>query len=200
MGYKNTAKIKEILLGVSIAIIFVFFVVYSIKAVYKEPKSEDFCKNGFFIDTVFTYHSDIPPYQMLEKAKVEKCAKNEMEYNKFRRNCADNNEDSIYVYDENGCIIGKECTSCKSDFSNATNLYFRNVFIASGIIGILVILIGLFLHLPSVSTGLFGGGVLTLIYGTVTYWSELADWARVIILGTALAIMIYMGYKKFSNK
>jgi len=43
---------------------------------------------------------------------------------------------------------------------------------------------------------LLGGGVLTIIYGTIAYWSELADWARFIILGITLAILIWIGYKK----
>ena len=80
------------------------------------------------------------------------------------------------------------------------NIYFRNVFIISGIIGIIVIIIGVILHLTSVSAGLFGGGVLTIIYGTISYWSELADWARFIILGIALGILIWLGYKKLNKK
>ena len=46
--------------------------------------------------------------------------------------------------------------------------------------------------------GLFGGGVLTIIYGTTNYWSELGDLARFIILGIALAVLIYLGYNGFS--
>ena len=61
-----------------------------------------------------------------------------------------------------------------------------------------MIIIGAVLNLTSVSAGLFGGGVLTIIYGTMNYWSELADWARFIILGIALAVLIYLGYKGFS--
>ena len=72
------------------------------------------------------------------------------------------------------------------------------MFIISGIVGIIVIVIGAVLAMTSVSAGLFGGGVLTIIYGTTSYWSELADWARFIILGIALAVLIALGYKGFS--
>lgn len=193
-------KIKETILGISIAIIFVFFVVFGIKAFYKEPKYEDFCKIGVPIDFVSGkggYYAE--PYPARMKGPEQSiCAKSNLEYDKFRKACAEKNTDVIYEYDDKGCQVAKECTSCNVDFDKARNIYFRNVFIISGIVGILVIIIGAILNLTSVSAGLFGGGVLTIIYGTMNYWSELADWARFIILGIALAVLIYLGYRGFS--
>jgi len=193
-------KIKETILGFAIAIIFVFFVIFGIKAFYKEPKYEDFCKRGVSIDFVSGkggyYHETYPVRSKEPDQNV--CAKSNLEYDKFRKSCAEKTLDVIYEYDEKGCQVAKECTSCNVDFDKARNIYFRNVFIVSGIVGIIVIIIGAVLHMTSVSAGLFGGGVLTIIYGTMNYWSELADWARFIILGIALAVLIYLGYKGFS--
>ena len=193
-------KIKETILGISIAVIFVFFVVFGIKAFYKEPKYEDFCKIGVPIDFVSGkggHYSEPYPARMKEPDQ-NVCSKSNVEYDKFRKACAEKNTDVIYEYDDKGCQVAKECTSCNADFDKSRNIYFRNVFIISGIVGILVIIIGAVLNLTSVSAGLFGGGVLTIIYGTTNYWSELADWARFIILGIALAVLIYLGYKGFS--
>ena len=36
------------------------------------------------------------------------------------------------------------------------------------------------------------------IKSTTNYWSELGDWARFIILGIALAVLIYLGYRGFA--
>ncbi|MBI2652801.1 hypothetical protein HYX00_05020 [Candidatus Woesearchaeota archaeon] len=192
-------KIKETILGVSIAVIFVFFVVFGIKAFYKEPKYEDFCRIGTLIDFVSGKGHYYEPYPVRIKETAENvCAKANFEYDKFRKSCAEKNADAVYEFDEKGCQVGRECTSCNVDFNKARNIYFRNVFIISGIVGIVTIIIGAVLHLTSVSAGLFGGGVLTIIYGTMNYWSELADWARFVILGIALAILIYLGYKGFS--
>ena len=47
-------KIKETILGVSIAIIFLLFVIFGIKAFYNEPNYEDFCKRGTLIDVVYS--------------------------------------------------------------------------------------------------------------------------------------------------
>lgn len=193
-------KIKETILGISIAIIFVFFVVFGIKAFYKEPKYEDFCKIGIPIDFVSGKggHYAEPYPARFKEPEQSVCAKSNLEYDKFRKACAEKNTDVIYEYDDKGCQVAKECTSCNVDFYKARNVYFRNVFIISGIVGISVIVVGAILHLTSVSAGLFGGGVLTIIYGTTNYWSELADGARFIILGIALAVLIYLGYKGFS--
>ena len=193
-------KIKDTILGFSIAIIFVFFVVFGIKAFYKEPKYEDFCKRAIYIDVVYSkgYH-EAYPYPIRAKEPAENlCAKAITEYEKFRKDCAEKKSDVVYEFDENGCQVAKECTFCQQDYENARNIYFRNVFIISGIVGIIVIIIGAVLHITSVSAGLFGGGVLTILYGTMNYWSELADWARFIILGIALIVLIYLGYKGFS--
>lgn len=195
-----TLKIKETILGISIAVIFVFFVVFGIKAFYKEPKYENFCKLGAQIDFVsgkIGYYAEPYPVRMKEPEQSV-CAKSNLEYDKFRKECAGKNMDVAYEYDDKGCQVAKECTSCNVEFNQARNIYFRNVFIISGIVGIIVIVIGAVLNLTSVSAGLFGGGVLTIIYGTMNYWSELADWARFIILGITLAVLIYLGYKGFS--
>src|SRR3989344_4027317 len=193
-------KIKETILGFSIAIIFVFFVVFGIKAFYKEPKYEDFCSRGVAIEVIYPdgNYGGYPYPARFKESSENVCAKTITQYDNFRKSCADKKADVLYEYDENGCQIAKECTFCQQDYNKARNIYFRNVFIISGIVGIIVIIIGAVLHLTSVSAGLFGGGVLTIIYGTTNYWSELADWARFIILGIALAVLIYLGYKGFS--
>lgn len=193
-------KIKETILGISIAVIFVFFVVFGIKAFYKEPKYENFCKIGVPIDFVSGkrgYYAEPYPARMKEPEQSV-CAKSNLEYDKFRKTCAEKKMDVIYEYDDKGCQVAKECTSCNVDFDTARNIYFRNVFIISGIVGIIAIIGGAILGHMSVSAGLFGGGVLTIIYGTTNYWSELADYARFVILGIALAVLIYLGYKGFS--
>ena len=198
-------KIKETILGIAIAVIFVFFVAFGIKAFYKEPKYEDFCKPGVPIDFVSGkggYYGSgyyVEPYPArIKEPEQSVCAKTNLDYEKFRKACAEKNTDVIYQYDDKGCQVAKECTSCNVDYNKGRNIYFRNVFIISGIVGIIAIIIGAVLQLTSVSAGLFGGGVLTIIYGTTNYWSELADWARFIILGIALVVLIFLGYKGFS--
>ncbi|MEK6983406.1 MAG: hypothetical protein AABX33_02440 [Nanoarchaeota archaeon] len=191
-------KIKETILGISIAIIFVFFVAFGIKAFYKEPKIENFCDRGILIDVIADEHGSYPYYPRIKEPTENVCASYITQYDKFRKDCASKKADVVFEYDKNGCQIAKECTFCQQDYHHERNIYFRNVFIISGIVGIIIIIIGAILKITSVSAGLFGGGVLTIIYGTMNYWSELADWARFIILGIALIVLIYLGYVGFS--
>jgi len=53
--------------------------------------------------------------------------------------------------------------------------------------------------MASVSSGLMGGGILAIIYGTMRYWSDLPDFGRFIILGITLIILIWLGYKKIAK-
>ena len=97
-------KIKETILGFSIAIIFVFFVVFGIKAFYKEPKQEDFCARGTYVDVVYTKGYYPEPYPARFKEPAENaCAKANSEYEKFRKDCITKKADVEFEYDENNC-------------------------------------------------------------------------------------------------
>jgi hypothetical protein len=88
--------------------------------------------------------------------------------------------------------------TCQKDFEKANNLYRRNVFIVMVILGLLSLIVGFALSVNEViSLGLSYGGVLSFIIASVQYWSAMDDYLRVIILGLALLILIYLGYRKF---
>ena len=89
---------------------------------------------------------------------------------------------------------------CSQEFNKVNEKYNRNVFIIATGIGIIALIVGIALNIVSVSAGLMGGGILAIIYGTVRYWSDLPDYGRFIILGIALAVLIWIGYKKLNKK
>jgi len=70
------------------------------------------------------------------------------------------------------------------------------VFIVATGIGIIILIVGFALKMASVSSGLMGGGILAIIYGTIRYWSDLPDFGRFIILGITLIILIWLGYRR----
>lgn len=191
---KKMFKIKETILGVSIAIIFLLFVIFGIRAFYKGPKYEDFCNRSIFVERPY------PIREPLKEANTTLCNKIEVRNYEFEQDCVGKKGEVVYAPDENGCRIAKECSFCNKEFQDRMNVYNKNVFIIADIVGIITIVIGAILHLTSVSSGLFGGGVMTIIYSTIRYWSELADWARFIILGIALGVLIWIGYKKLNRK
>ncbi len=89
---------------------------------------------------------------------------------------------------------------CQEKYESAKNLYNRNVFVALIVLGIISIIIGFLVsQSEAVSSGLSFGGILSLIIGTIRYWSGMDDYLRFIILGVALAVLIWIGVKKLKD-
>ena len=90
--------------------------------------------------------------------------------------------------------------TCRKSYEDANKLYERNVFIIWVALGVLLILGSFFLSgYEAVALGFSLGGVLSLIIGTVQFWSNMDDYLRVIVLGIALAALVWMGIKKFKD-
>ncbi len=86
---------------------------------------------------------------------------------------------------------------CNEKYQTARDFYRRNVFIILLVAGIASIIGGFaIVQAEAVSLGLSFGGLLSLVVGTVGYWSAMDDYLRFIILGIALAVLIRMGIKK----
>lgn len=90
--------------------------------------------------------------------------------------------------------------TCSKQFEDKMKVYNRNVFVVFVVAGILLLIGSAYLAgSEAVSLGLSFGGVLALIIGSVRYWSDMNDILRVIILGIALAGLIYVAWKKFKD-
>ncbi|MCX6712733.1 MAG: hypothetical protein NTY66_00815 [Candidatus Vogelbacteria bacterium] len=90
--------------------------------------------------------------------------------------------------------------TCQKNFQTANDIYNRNVFIVLVVLGILSIVLSFALASAAVvSLGLSLGGVLSLIIASIRYWSAMNDYIRVIILGLALGVLIWLGIKKFKE-
>lgn len=90
--------------------------------------------------------------------------------------------------------------SCNRDFQAAQALYNRNVFVILIALGILAVSAS-FLALPyeAVSLGLSLGGVLSLIVGTVRYWSDMDDYLRFGVLLAGFVALLWLGIKKIRD-
>ncbi len=89
---------------------------------------------------------------------------------------------------------------CNDAYQTASDLYKRNVFIVWVVAGSISIVVGFFVgQSEAVSLGLSFGGLVSLIVGAIGYWSAMNDYLRFIILGIALAVLIWIGIKRFRN-
>ncbi|MFH0978457.1 MAG: hypothetical protein V1837_04105 [Candidatus Woesearchaeota archaeon] len=172
------SKVKQTILGVAIAIVLALFVGFSIHAVKPGPEYNDYCKN------VAT------PPTMTEAA----CNATGGVWNPYpsKQKC----EPGVIECPQGFCDM---YSKCQKQYEDADKGYTKNVFIAATILGLIAVALGGFiLKLESVSSGLMGGGVISIIYGIIRYWSNASNYLRVIILGLTLAILIWMGYKKLN--
>ena len=89
--------------------------------------------------------------------------------------------------------------TCRQKYEDANRFYNRNVFIVLVILGLASLLIGFWITAPAVSIGISLGGILSLIIGSIRYWSEMQDYLRVILLALALILLIWIGVKKLKE-
>ena len=173
-------EVKNIILGVVIAVIFSMFLVYGTKLIYENPSYEDFCNDSY------NYPREIFPDSCNMSAKLR------METN----DCYNSKGFPRYDYDDNGCEKGIIiCDFCQNDFEAADKEYTKNLFVISLIFGLAVIVISvLFIKIPSVSGGLMLGSLFFMIYGTAGYWRFMEDILRFVILGVTLFVLIWLAY------
>lgn len=91
--------------------------------------------------------------------------------------------------------------TCRTQYDDARNLYQRNVFIILVSFGVAFLIAGLAIVASSpLSIAFTYGGLLSVVVGTIRFWSEMDDYLRFIVLGVALAILIYVAVKKFKGE
>jgi hypothetical protein len=179
-------NIKNIIIGVIIAVVFVMFCAYGTKLIYEAPNYEDFCN----------YTSFMPP----EKLPVTNCTIPGT-INIKTQECYNNKGTPVPIFDEKGCQIDVNCDHCQQEYDKAEEKYSKNLFIISIVFSIIIISVAAFLiKVESVSGGWMFGSLMYIIYGTGRYWRFMNDWLRFIILGIALIILIYIGYRLARRK
>jgi len=89
--------------------------------------------------------------------------------------------------------------TCQNNFQTAENKYDRNIFIILIVLGVVSLILGAFLANEIVTLGLSWGGVLSLIIASMRYWGTADNIIKVLILGFALAVLIWLAIKKFGK-
>lgn len=90
---------------------------------------------------------------------------------------------------------------CRETYNQARDFYQRNVFVALVIAGALSMMLGFMItSAEAVSSGLLFGGIISILVGTMRYWSAMNDYLRFVILGIILAVLIWTGYKKLRDR
>ena len=85
------------------------------------------------------------------------------------------------------------------NYENARKIYEKKVFITLIILGVVSLVFAGFVSVFILSVSFAWGGVLSLIIASIRYWSQADNWAKVIILGLALILLIWLAIKKFNK-
>jgi uncharacterized membrane protein YphA (DoxX/SURF4 family) len=75
--------------------------------------------------------------------------------------------------------------------------FARVLIIASTPLGIAAILIGTFVSLPALGTGLILGGIFTVAHGYWGYWQYADDWLRFVSLLLGFAVLLFVAYRRW---
>ncbi len=86
------------------------------------------------------------------------------------------------------------------DYEKATKVYDLKVFITLMVLGILMMIFGITYSHVVLSPAFTWAGVLSYIVASMRYWSSATSGVKVIILGLALAALIWVALKKFGDK
>lgn len=173
---KKPSKFVLVSIAIAIVIVINMFSNYAVSLIYKEPVYDTFVK----------------PTQVVEDiATKDKCISVGGQWS----------ENSYPVEKGKTKIEGY----CNANYTNELNYqkarasYEKKVFVTLTIFGVFLLVLAGFLTIQILSISLAWGGVLSLIIAAVRYWSLANDISKVVILGLALALLIWLAVKKFNK-
>jgi len=173
----GVSKTKKILMTVAIALVLVFFVAYATESIYPSPEYDKYCpiqKSPVMYETQETCEAVGGSWSQYEEIVEPKAVPVKRGY------C-----DAYYT--------------CNKEYNDDREVYERNVFFINLIAGLIVIGISFLISVEVVSNGFIGAGVILLVYGTIRNWSNLSAIWRTLMLGVALVVLIWIGYRKLRD-
>lgn len=177
-------KIKSIVLGIGIFVVFTLVLFQGLETFYPTPAWEDYCSS----------HSS-----PIATGDTQKC-KNIPELQIKADNCWNSKGEFVYEYDLNGCVINGYCDDCRIDYEKELDIHSNRVFIIAIIVGILVFVVGLFLLATEpVGSALMASGIWSLFYGVIKNWRNFSESWRFLILFVLLIVLIWIALK-FNSK
>ena len=186
-------NLKQFGLIVGIAIIFAFLVFFTIEAFYPQPKYEDYCNQ--------TYYPQAKPIVEPYDQQVLRCG--DVYANKEVQDCNQQRGNPTFRYDNiTRCDVFEKCDMCNVAFQKVGDIYQRNIFIITAIVGVAAILFGLYFGVAFMSGGFLFGGIITLAAETIRYFASghVDRYLRMAVLLVELIILIWIGYRKVVKK
>jgi hypothetical protein len=84
-------------------------------------------------------------------------------------------------------------------YEAAAKAFARVLVIVAAPLGLLAMLIGAYLSLQAIGTGLIFGGISTVAWGYYCYWYYLDDWVRFLLLLIGFAVLLFIGVRRAAS-
>ena len=169
----KVTRSKIIIYAVAVAFLSFFFFIYAVQSLYPSPNRDDFCSKPNYN---FIINNSDQCDSFGGKWKI---------YNRKRINGK-----------TGWCDVNFKCNK---KYYEVAMSHKRNIFFMNLGIGILLFVVAFLLGLEAVSSGLMGGAVMMIIYGSIRYWGNLSNAWRTLMLGVALSVLIWLGYRKLRD-
>ena len=171
-------KFKHAALAIAIVIILNVFFNYGIFTFYKGPTYVDYCPENIYSKAIQTEQECTDAGGLWHSSGVEVPRTTDGKIDGF-------------------CDVTHECNK---EYRAVREVYDRNVFIILTVLGIISLIAGMtVISVDAVANGFLFGGILSIIIGAIRYWSAMDDYLRFIISGVALALLVWVGYKKMKK-
>jgi hypothetical protein len=177
------AKRLAIILGV--AILLPLFLGLFVDALYEEPKWEDYCPMANYPAMYKEPRAGVNCTDMYSTPEAQQCSRDK--------------GNPIPKYDSNNCQVYDKCDYCQKDFDQARNIYNRNIFFILAPIGLVIVIIGIYITVEYIGAALMFGGMITMFYATVRYFSDMSKMFRALVILVELLIIIWIAYKKIGD-
>jgi len=178
-------EIKKLAMVIGILFLLPLFIGLFVDAVYEAPKYEDYCNNTWY-----------PAHK--EPKEGVKCP--DMYATEEAQNCINQKGEVRFKYDSDNCMIFDRCDMCSLRFSNDNAVYNRNIFFILAPIGLIIIVLGIYLTVDYMGAGMMFGGLITLFYATMRYFTDMSKLLRAFVILIELLIIMWIGYKKIGIK
>jgi hypothetical protein len=171
-------NIKSILIGIAVTILSFLVIFTGIQTFYPSPEYEDFCS----------------------RIEIPKPVVNETFCTQDVKQCPDGSY--VSRNPNNNCEFfpcENEQEKCYNKYDEARAQYSKNLFTITTILAIILLSLGATLFkLEHISSGIMGGGIITLLYGTFNYWPNAGNLFRFII--SIIGLLVVIGFAYWINK
>jgi hypothetical protein len=210
------ADFKKVALAIGIMILLPLFLFLFLDAVYPSPEYNDYCT----VERSLAQKA-VPESCRGSPSELECTVKGrgvngtqifDCKSNTFESRCADvystaevqacSQDEGMPEFTMNNacCQVYESCNYCQRDYNDATQMHNRNLFFILAPIGLVLIILGIYLAIDYMAAGLMFAGLITLIWATVIYFSEMTKIGRALVILVELLIIMWLGYKKIGNK